>query len=357
MALNTTNTMEASKEASKERVLDALSARRFFKLIGGGSLTDADKIARLLQVYATAGIDCIDIAPDAGVLAAIETVYAALPPEVSRPLVMVSIPLDPDPHFRKIELVEPHCIVCDACVPVCPTDAILNTGKIEIDQPLCYGCGRCVDVCPTQALLLHPFLQQEELTTVLSHPLVEAVEIHTQHVDPYMLDDFLKRHGVLLKDKLIALCFRPQDEDSEGHQPGAVKNQHEGRQPGAVKNWIAFCRKLKAGLPGFRILQIDGQPMSGTDDPAASLPSLRAACEIKKQRAEAPDLQDLFITLSGGINTHTARLLDDPAYAFIAGVGMGTVARRHVWDALGGSDFDRAQALAGQLVGLFRRRV
>ena len=271
----------------------------------------------------------MDVAPEPEVIAAIERVYENLPASVYRPLVMVSIPLDPDLHFRKIDLIEPQCIVCDACVPVCPTEAIATVNQaINITEPLCYGCGRCVAVCPTEALVLHPFLQKEQIANVLVQSLVQAVEIHTQFLDSYMLDDFLKQYGALLQDKLIALCFRPENKD-----------------------WIAFCRNLKARLPGFQILQIDGQPMSGSEDPAASLPSLAAARFVNAQLPA--DLADLHVTISGGINAQTAEYLNAPEHGFIAGVGMGTVARQAVWPYL--SDHSAQAVLkATQLARAFK---
>lgn len=319
---------------TQQRALDALTGRRFFKLICGGSFTDSDKVENLARVYSKAGIDCIDIAPDRAVLAAVEAGLAGIPePPLERPLIMVSIPLDPDPHFRKIDLIEPDCILCGECVPVCPTDAIALNEGLEISQPACYGCGRCVDACPTEALVLHPFQQDmDTLSAVLGYPLVEAVEIHTGYADPYMLPDFLNRVGPLLSGKAIALCFRPDSVP--------------------VERWLPFLIELDAFVtehsPLPLIIQIDGAPMSGSDDPAASLPALKAAVLFRDLAGDRFPV----ITLSGGINAHTADFLKDPEYAFIAGVGMGTVARRHVWDALETPQAD--QGAVARAAGLVR---
>ncbi len=305
--------------ATQQRALDALSGRRFFKLICGGSFTDADRVSALTRIYTEAGIDCIDIAPDPQVLAAVERGFAGAP---EPPLVMVSIPLDPDPHFRKIDLIEPDCILCGACVPICPTDALALNEKLDISQPACYGCGRCVDICPTEALALHPFQQDMAiLSSVLGNPWVEAVEIHTGHADPYMLPDFLSRFGRLLSGKIIALCFRPDSIPAE--------------------RWLPFLIELDAFVRQNSlsplIIQVDGAPMSGSDNPDASLPALRSAVLFREFAGDRFPL----ITVSGGINAHTAKYLKAPEYAFIAGAGMGTVARRHVWDALETPQADR----------------
>lgn len=307
------------------QAIHALKQHRFFKLICGGSFTETSKVSALTSLYRTAGADCIDIAPDIKVLEAVlqgvELSNTHHTSNISPPLVMVSIPLDPDPHFQKIELVEPNCILCGACVPVCPTEALTLSPKIlDIHQPLCYGCSRCAAVCPTEALLLHPFYQEDQMRAVLSHPFVDAVEIHTHHADPYMLPDFLGRFGDLLVGKLISLCFRPADVPES--------------------SWLPFLKHLQAYFyerqPDFPlIVQIDGNPMSGTDLPETSLPALVSArhfyASIQKHGSQY-DLNGLYITISGGINHHTARFLQTTDYAFIHGIGMGTIARQTVWN-------------------------
>ncbi len=302
---------------AQQNAIDALETRQFFKLICGASFTDTEKVMRLSQVYAQAGIHCIDIAPELTALQAVEEGLSLIPPNMTPPLVMVSISLDPDPHFRKIELNEPDCILCDACIPICPTDAIDKTTQAEqkliISQPLCYGCGRCVETCPTSALALHPFHQDpDKLKALLSHPLVGAVEIHTRFADPYMLPDFLQQLKNVFQNKALSVCFRPD----------TVK----------TSQWSDFLNKLQAfnkeSNPQFPlIIQIDGAPMSGSDQADTSLPALKSAKAFKQQCQD----QFPFITLSGGINAKTAEHLSQSDYSFISGVGIGTVARQAVW--------------------------
>lgn len=309
----------------------ALTQRRFFKLIGGGSFTEADKIADLAMAYAQAGADCIDIAPDLAVIEAVASTLDQLDATVDRPVLMISLPLDPDPHFRKIELNEPDCIRCGLCLPECPTEAITMPGALEISQSLCYGCGRCVPVCPTDALSLLPFQVESQIEAVLSHPGVQALEIHSRYADPYMLEAFLNRWQPLLADKLIALCFRPAE------IPEA--------------QLLNFCRIAQEKSTQPILLQIDGAPMSGTEDPEASRPALEAAVQMAQLLAHQLDYPP--ITISGGINQHTAQWLQDERYRFIAGAGMGTMARKAIWN------LPQALAIktAAKLVALFKTRV
>lgn len=308
------------------RMLAALEARRFFKLIGGGSLTEAARIEQAVRAYAQSGADCVDVAPDLDVIQAVERALDGL---AQPPAVMISLPLDPDPHFRKIELDEPACIRCSACIPVCPTGAITLPELLEISQSLCYGCGRCLPTCPTDALSLLPFQVEAQIAPVLAHPLVEAVEIHSHYVDPYMLEAFLIRWGPLLRDKLLSLCFRP----------GEIPDEQ----------LLAFVVMARRWSPLPVMLQIDGAPMSGNDAPEASLPALQAASRVaalfETRHEPLPPL-----TVSGGINRHTADRLSDPAYERIAGVGMGTVARAAVWNL----DPEAAMKAAGSMMACFK---
>ncbi len=332
--------MKISLTQPQQTALKALKKGRFFKLICGGSFTDSEKVAQLTKVYTQAGVHCIDIAPDRNIIQAVEKGLSLIP-SAKAPLIMVSIPLDPDPHFRKIELLEPDCVLCDACIPICPTEAIENRPEdatLSIHQDLCYGCGRCVEACPTQALTLYPTHQDpEELKAILSHPLVGAVEIHTRFADPFMLAPFLKRFEATLQHKALSLCFRPD----------TVK----------PSQWLEFLtlmeRFTQEIIPNFPlILQIDGDPMSGSDKGDTSLPALQSAQAFKAQTQE----RFPFITISGGINAQTAHHLTQPQYQFISGVGMGTVARQAVWNELNTAIHSEAHALriAKRLVDSFQ---
>jgi hypothetical protein len=93
---------------------------------------------------------------------------------------------------------------------------------------------------------------------------------------------------------------------------------------------MAFVRTARDFSPLPVMLQIDGAPMSGTEHPEASRPALEAALDVMRLFESAG--QSLPpLTISGGINHHTADHLQTSCFQNIAGVGMGTVARRHVW--------------------------
>ncbi|MBN2184986.1 MAG: 4Fe-4S binding protein [Candidatus Krumholzibacteriota bacterium] len=50
-------------------------------------------------------------------------------------------------------VISDECIVCGACEPECPVEAISEgESKYEIDADKCTDCGACVEVCPTEAI-------------------------------------------------------------------------------------------------------------------------------------------------------------------------------------------------------------
>jgi len=289
-----------------KQIISDLENRAFFKLIAGGSFSETERLKALMVAYGQAGVSAVDVSASRHV---VEAAIDALGTLESPPALMVSFPLDADPHFRKIELAPDACVSCDACLPVCPTGVFASGEPLQVETPLCYGCGRCVPICPTQALGLAPFTVHPDLPYVLGLPQVQAVEIHTTHADPVMVDTLYAELGPLLSDKLISVCYRPQT------------------MP--VERAVAFLEALLRHTSGPLIVQVDGNPMSGTDAIDCSLPALEAA------RAFAPHLPArCFLTISGGINAHTAQYLKQPQYLPIHGVGMGTAARKAVWPML-----------------------
>jgi len=341
------NAAAALCSPARMRVLESLAQRQFFKLILGGSFSDTAKIAQLVTVYAQAGIEMIDCAPELPVL---EAVAAGLRetglPQAQWPMVMVSLPLDPDPHFRKIELLESLCIACDACIPICPTQALSvsadNASLIAIDQPLCYGCGRCVPTCPTTALVLNPLYSDPSalLDTVLAHPLVGAVEIHSRYMDPVMMAEFLAKFSSGLANKLLSVCFRPNESTTPFWQASLAH----------LRDFVTQAQGKASPL----IVQIDGAPMSGSHDRDASLPSLHNAQHWITAYGELLPA-GVALTLSGGINLATPQWLSQlPVGHHVQGVGVGTVARQWVWHELELGQMAQAVVKARRFVSQFR---
>ena len=85
----------------------------------------------------------------------------------------------------------------------------------------------------------------------------------------------------------------------------------------------------------------------------ASLPALAAARLLYEQCGPTSPYP---ITISGGINDQTAGFLRQEQYRFIAGVGIGTMARKTVWPYLESQD-PTGQVKAQALVQPFKQQV
>ncbi len=54
---------------------------------------------------------------------------------------------------EKAFVINDLCNGCNACVPICPTNAIsMQDGKAKVDPFQCTGCGACIPVCPQEAI-------------------------------------------------------------------------------------------------------------------------------------------------------------------------------------------------------------
>lgn len=285
-------------------MLRQLANQRYVKLIAGASFTDTTTFKTILHYYLKTGICCVDVAcdPEIITIAAKEIAKNNLQNTVG---LMVSFPLDEDPHFRKIELDTQACIDCGLCEPVCPTQVFsMPNNQLTVEVDKCYGCSRCLPVCPTDALSLDAFSVMSHLENALKHPVVSAVEMHTKFADPAMITPLLKDIGPLLQDKLLSVCLQPQN-----HPIDQVED---------------FMMQLQSFSNLPVILQIDGKPMSATLNPDAGLPAVEAATNFYHRTK----LKSLLLTLSGGINQHTANLIKDKP--FIKGVGIGSAAKLSV---------------------------
>ena len=84
-----------------------MPGRTWVKLICGASNGDLPLIRNLCYVYASCGVDCIDVSADAAVvLTAQEAIDAWLRDgrrdyAIEKPLLMISVNDNEDPHFRK----------------------------------------------------------------------------------------------------------------------------------------------------------------------------------------------------------------------------------------------------------------
>ncbi len=62
------------------------------------------------------------------------------------------------PLSKDIKRDEAKCTHCGACVPICPTEALVidpKTRKVEFYNDKCIACELCIRACPPRAMELH----------------------------------------------------------------------------------------------------------------------------------------------------------------------------------------------------------
>jgi L-aspartate semialdehyde sulfurtransferase ferredoxin len=63
-----------------------------------------------------------------------------------------------EPLSKDIKRNESKCTHCGACVPICPTDALVTdplTRKVLFYDTKCIACELCIKACPPRAMELH----------------------------------------------------------------------------------------------------------------------------------------------------------------------------------------------------------
>jgi ferredoxin len=69
-----------------------------------------------------------------------------------------SIGVDVQPLSKDIKRNEEKCTHCGACVPICPTGALVTdplTRKVLFYDTKCIACELCIKACPPRAMELH----------------------------------------------------------------------------------------------------------------------------------------------------------------------------------------------------------
>jgi Fe-S-cluster-containing hydrogenase component 2 len=371
--------------------LSSLRSGSWVKFISGASNQDLPLIRNMCYLYTLAGVDCIDMSADpAVVIVATEAIQKAMNDHsisiVRKPLIMISVNDDDDPHFRKAVFDKNKCpLTCHRpCEKVCPALAIpplpkltqySTVGGVErgsettndeniassgVIADRCYGCGRCVPICPLGLIDTESYTVSKAAITDLFHTgLVDAIEIHTlqHHESPFT--DLWNGIGdeVLSKAKVLSISF-PNMGNSTIPYLNALQSIISGRE-----SWNNF--------EGVQIWQTDGRPMSGDIGKGTALKSSNLASYVLDElestaakrrtveeseatvRADKGHLEDMgklvdyidifngghFVQLAGGTNDYSAVKAKEEGLIGATGFGgfaFGGYARRSIGEILQG---------------------
>lgn len=298
-------------------VLDALNQKKFFKLVCGASLDDVEMIEKLTYVFTLSGAHVIDLAASADAIFAarrgIEKAFKSFPssplPPFPSPLLMASIQIDKDPHFRKIEVDYAKCDLCTACVRVCPTEAFkIEDKKFIYQNERCYGCDICPSYCHVNALTLKDTSPspKETLQEMISLG-VKSIEFHFGK-GYKRLEEIWDEIKVLVKE-LDLVSF------SIGSDLLSVEE---------IKEAANLCYKLAGkGI----ILQCDGTPMSGGKKVKDGNNKDKSSLEVAKiiQNEKLP----VYLQISGGTDEKSFSRSKELGLQ-INGVAIGSYARKQL---------------------------
>ncbi len=293
---------------------------QLFKLICGAGNEDAEEVYKLCLVYTLAGANAIDMSANIDVVkAAIKGVNDAETllndydlKSYIRPYLTVSIGMPGDHHVRKAKILDDNCTECDACIPVCPTDAIPDI--LKIIESRCIGCGACGVACQDDAIgYSHKEIEIESILKDCVSLGVENIELHAA-----VLDD-----GPVLKEWEIVNEINPFGFNSVCLDRGYLSNHGLKTR---IKKMLEIC-------PDRMIVQADGIPMAGGEDDYRT--TLQAvACADIVDKFSFP----VFILLSGGTNSLSIELSKKCSVPY-AGVSIGTYARHLVYEYINNPKF------------------
>ncbi len=314
-----------------------LSQGHFFKLICGAGNEDAEEVYKLTLVYALAGALGVDVSAKPQVVTSAKRAVLkarSLAPQFGiqkfvDPYITVSVGMPGDQHVRKAHIITENCTECNACIPVCPTDAIPK--ELVIIRQRCIGCGACSVACQDDAIgYTHNQIDMERVLNECIEAGAENIELHSNIPDhePTLVEWELINK--LLPDSYVSVCT----------DRGYLSN-HE------------LMKRIKMMLevaPGRMIVQADGIPMSGgKDDYNTTLQAVATADIVAKSQLP------VFILLSGGTNSKSIELSKACGVPY-AGVSIGTFARHRVYPIINQPEFPE-QGLLKQAVQVARQLV
>lgn len=283
----------------------ALQERRFFKLICGASYRNTSFVATLARIFAEAGAHVIDVGARPELVAAARAGIAqAQLPTAGLPLIMVSVGINQDLHFLRVEKDFSRCDGHGFCVNACPHEVFVGS---EIRLENCLGCDHCVIACPTKALSLvarDPLHEVQGLLRDCFAAGATALEVHTGDGSLPELQDLLAQLAPL-REQIELLAF----------SLGA----HGQSLPEIAQ--LALTIRALAG-PDI-LIQADGKPISGRKGEKSTLPCLELAETLFAQGLDA------YVQVSGGTNDLTGALARR-RQSGIHGVGMGSFARKFI---------------------------
>lgn len=269
-----------------QRAYKALENGTFRKIICGASNTSEVQVERLALVYSMAGVHVIDVAPQ-------ENIYNAAKRGIERsplepPVIMTSVNVGGDKHFRKASYNLEQCDQCLECAKVC---------QVGQDQEKCIGCALCVEACQHNAITMVNVAGNAKIQPR------EAIELHTGDSGIEQVKSFVElNESALSQAQMISVSI---DSSRFNH-----------------KELIEYAEGVVSMFDKKIIIQADGLSMrGGTTNKASTIQTIAAAATLIDAGVNA------YIQLAGGTN-HLSQEIVNLTELGISGIGYGTFAKK-----------------------------
>jgi NAD-dependent dihydropyrimidine dehydrogenase PreA subunit len=317
--------------------LSSLQERNFHKLIVGAALKDFKSIEEYAYYFTHAQADAIDISAfPHSVISAKKGIAIALRENNSlkEPLIMISVNIGEDPHFRRVEVDFDSCTKCLECIPSCPSEAFSSNDGIATPSSkarndlqfsynidLCFGCSNCIPTCKDNALSFNSWNAYEtESLQELSQLGARAIELHLNN-DLKSFSEFYKK---IPRDYLLESFCIGSNTASAAELKAACDSIIEAVYKKHSKNFQF-------------IIQVDGIPLSGARDlnienkDQFSINKAKLIIEyIAQNYSEYKD--QIYIQIAGGTNENSLENAHKQNIP-INGVAIGSYARKKLLKA------------------------
>lgn len=300
-----------------------LKKQEFKKLIIGAALKEFNAIEIFSYLFTHAQADAIDISAfPHSVISALKGINTALAEnsQLTKPLLMVSINVGQDPHFRRIELNKELCTSCEDCIVTCPSLAFFldEQKKFQYNQDLCFGCANCLPACQDKALSFSNWNSFD------SKSLTELIELGANAIEIHLNADFAnftKIYQQIPKTFLLeSFCIGSQSANADflaSSVDEIIKN---------VSNKHSSSYQF--------IIQVDGLAMSGAKDlkikdkDQVSLDKAKLVIDYI-QNKYPQQVKNIFVQVAGGTDSKTFAKAKSQKLN-INGVAIGSYARKKI---------------------------
>lgn len=309
--------------------LSSLQEKNFHKLIVGAALKDFKSIEEYAYYFTHAQADAIDISAfPHSVISAKKGIEIALSENNSlkEPLIMISVNIGEDPHFRRVEVDFDSCTKCLECIPSCPSEAFSsvsdsNDVQFAYNIDLCFGCSNCIPTCKDNALSFNSWNAYETESLIeLTQLGARAIELHLNND----LESFSEFYKKIPCDYLLESFCIGSNTASALELKTACDSIIE-----------AVYKKHNADFQF--IIQVDGIPLSGARDlnienkDQFSINKAKLIIEYIAQNY--PEYKDqIYIQIAGGTNENSLENAHKQNIP-INGVAIGSYARKKLLKA------------------------